>query len=149
MHNVGDVIFTVLYLASGVGLAGPNVEVLSAVATYLKVRGSPFLIMADWNMEMEEVDQIHLSTYLDGSWMAPAGDHPGGHRLIDYCLVASSIKHMVKLEWDLQGPWASPHVGIKGALKVGGQKLMKRIMGQPTECQLAFGPDRPWQHHLE
>eukprot|EP00959_Pyramimonas_sp_CCMP1952_P031538 661495-Pyramimonas_sp.AAC.1 len=81
--------------------------------------------------------------------MAPTGDHPGGHRLIDYCLVASSIKHMVKLEWDLEGPWASPHVGIKGTLKVGGQKLMKRIMEQPMECQLAFGPDRPWQHHLE
>eukprot|EP00959_Pyramimonas_sp_CCMP1952_P352284 7381107-Pyramimonas_sp.AAC.1 len=81
--------------------------------------------------------------------MVPQEAHPGGNRLIDYCLVASSIQHMVKLVWNLQGPWASPHMGIKGAVKHAGQKLMKRIMEQPMECQLAAGPDRSRQHRIE
>eukprot|EP00959_Pyramimonas_sp_CCMP1952_P009013 188060-Pyramimonas_sp.AAC.1 len=95
--------------------------------------------MAYSNLETHEVGQMQITTYPDGSWMAPRGAHPGGNRLIDYCLVASSTQHMVKLEWDLQGPWASPRASMKGAVKHAGSEAHQAYHGAADGM-----PTRSW-----
>eukprot|EP00959_Pyramimonas_sp_CCMP1952_P423167 8864243-Pyramimonas_sp.AAC.1 len=69
---------------------------LAEIGGYLRLRGQPFIIMADWNMTLDEIGPACFDRYVQGEWVS-AGDHPSGEKLIDYMLVSTSLRHAVKL----------------------------------------------------
>ena len=96
--------FVAMHLAVGVGLSGPNIATLNRVASCVKVKGLIFVIAADWNMEADEMHGLNLPTYLRGARLRPACQHPGGHRVIDYCLVSEQLLGLVALRRGQLGP---------------------------------------------
>ncbi len=107
-----DILFCAVYLAPGLGLEGTNITTLQELGAYVKVMGVEFVIGGDWNMlEAEEMAPLGMDNYLGAQWLTPEGDVPGGHRPIDRFLLSKAPALGSKVEWDVEGTWAQPHLG--------------------------------------
>ena len=50
-----DVTCVAAYLNVGIGFVGPNIEKLRQLASWLRLRAKPWIVMADWNLTPEEL----------------------------------------------------------------------------------------------
>ncbi len=141
-----DITLVSVYLAVGLGLQGQNVVVLQEIGTYLKTLGTAFIVMGDFNMTIEELEPLEMETFLGARWLNPASPSHGGHRQIDLVLISVELAVGAKVDWDLEGPWAQPHVGL--ILQVEAQVLgmTAQKMMAPAGVDVAYGPDKPWDH---
>ncbi|CAK0854444.1 unnamed protein product [Prorocentrum cordatum] len=73
-----DVVFVSLYLVTGLGLQGETTTTLAEVAGHVRSQGKPCVIAGDWNMEIDEVAESGIQTYLHGVFRAAPGEAPGG-----------------------------------------------------------------------
>ncbi len=144
-----DIEFCTVYLATGLGLEGSNYQTLLELGSFLKSRGSPFIVMGDWNNTVEELLPIGLHQFLEGRWLIPAGAPPGDHRVIDFCLVSSSLAAGAHLSFDASGPWAQPHSGLLLTLDLEVFTMNKVVIEKPLAIHPAMGPDLPWEYHVE
>eukprot|EP00959_Pyramimonas_sp_CCMP1952_P137968 2887864-Pyramimonas_sp.AAC.1 len=59
-------------------------------------------------MEIDEVAESGIQTYLHGVSRAAPEEAPGGARAIDFCLVAEAPSTVLILSWDSVSPGALP-----------------------------------------
>eukprot|EP00959_Pyramimonas_sp_CCMP1952_P309968 6486646-Pyramimonas_sp.AAC.1 len=59
-----DIAFVTAYFVVGVGLGEPDLSLLTEIGQYLLLKGSHFVIMADWNMTPDEVGPAGFDTYV-------------------------------------------------------------------------------------
>ncbi len=140
-------LIVVLYLAPGQGLAGSNLVTLTEVGTYIRGMGLPYVLMGDYNMEVEELNILLMERFLKGTWVHPERPVPGGHRPIDLVLVANTLAAGAQLTWDDGGPWAAPHSGLMLTLNLQACHQLTQLLHQPLKIVPAHGPDLPWGHH--
>ncbi len=84
-----------------------------------------------------------------GEWHQPRGEVPGGHRAIDLALISQMLSPCIAVEWDREGPWASPHSGFTVLLDKAAANMTTRVMVSPIPYIPAMGPDHPWCWHLQ
>ncbi len=144
-----ELVICTLYLAPEIGFTGTNWAILSEVAGYVRGMGLPFLILGDFNAEICDLLPLGLHTYLGGEWRTPRGEVPGGHRAIDLALISQTLSACIAVEWDREGPWASPHSGFTVHLDKAAANMHTRVMVSPISYTPAMGPDRPWCWHLQ
>ena len=104
-----------LYLTCGIGYTGENVRKLSEVARAIKAAGVPFLIVADWNMQPDELQRSGFLDLVEGVLAVPADlDYTCiSGRLLDYAVVhpglapAVQLMHYSKAPGLLTGPCRS------------------------------------------
>ena len=61
----GGHVFVVLYLVSGIGFAGLNLEIFDELAYFLNAKGKAFVVLADCNFSPD-----HLK---ESGWLAATG----------------------------------------------------------------------------
>ena len=61
----GGHVVVVLYLVTGIGLAGQNLEILDELAIFLNAVGKPFVVLADWNFNPGDLKE--------SGWLAAVG----------------------------------------------------------------------------
>ena len=66
-----------VYLQTGIGLAGYNLEILEHVKALLSFLDLPYLILADWNAEPAEILELGLHEYLQADIVTPSGTIAG------------------------------------------------------------------------
>ena len=142
-------IICTVYLAPGLGFTGTNWAILSEVANYVRGMGLPYLILGDFNAEICDLLPLGLHSYLGGEWRQPRGEVPGGHRAIDLALISHTLSPCIAVQWDREGPWASPHSGFTVILDKAAASMNTRVMVAPIPYIPAMGPDHPWCWHLQ
>eukprot|EP00959_Pyramimonas_sp_CCMP1952_P202775 4241051-Pyramimonas_sp.AAC.1 len=100
-------------------------------------------------MEIDEVAESGIQTYLHGVFRAAPEEAPGGARTIDYCLVSEALSTVLTLSWDSFSPWALPHTGLLGTLDCCRFQQLHWVLAQPPPLVRAQGPDLPWETHLQ
>ena len=53
----GGHVIVVLYLVSGIGLTGPNLDILDEFVLFLNAVGKPFVVIGDWNCSPGDVKE--------------------------------------------------------------------------------------------
>jgi len=90
----GGVLLGSVYLRDGEGLSCSNVELINAVAGYVKACGMPFILGGDWQVCPEDMESSGLPAAMKARVVAPDGHtyQAGGHTsLIDYFLVSDCL----------------------------------------------------------
>ncbi len=59
-----DLVVATIYLAPDLGLAGSNWTTIQELAEYLHHKGSPFVVVGDFNNEVHEMEPAGLTRYL-------------------------------------------------------------------------------------
>ena len=85
-----------------------------------------------------------MEAFLGARWLNPASTAPGEHRQIDLILISLELAMGAQVAWDMEGPWAQPHVGLTLQLELQVLDMHSRKMVVPSGIDLALGPDRPW-----
>jgi hypothetical protein len=117
------------------------------LADFVRQQGIPFVIVGDFNNEVEELAPAGLPKYLTAVWRRPKGAVPGGHRPIDSALVSQSLEALLDVDWDPKTPWAQPHSGF--VVRVARKALTLEVveLQSPFSYNAAMGPDLPWDQH--
>ena len=95
-------LFLSAYFAFGEGLSGDNMQMLEEMVSKIQATGVPFILMADWSMEVSEVRESGIEDFLDARFVFPKGaSWEFGKRVIDFGLVSSHLVPDLTLEYDL------------------------------------------------
>ncbi len=143
-----EVLIVVVYLAPEYGIQGSNWTTPREIASFVHGRGLPYLIIGDFNNVIEELLPTGLDKCLQGVWVQPEGEVPGGHRPIDLILTNVFMAPLLEVQWDLDGPWAQPHTGFVVRLPRAALRLRMRVLESPISYNMAMGPDLPWEWHV-
>ena len=130
-----------LYLTCGIGYTGENVRKLSEVARAIKAAGVPFLIVADWNMQPDELQRSGFLDLVEGVLAVPADlDYTCiSGRLLDYAVVHPGLAPAVQLMHYSKAPWAA-HRTLQVLVHKNPRSVMIRAMVQPRPLEGRAGP---------
>ena len=95
------------YLTDGIGATGENLIKLGQLAKAVKAWSLPYIIVADWNMQPDQLagaDFLHL---VNGTIVNPGDlDHTCiSGRMLDYAVVSPGMAHAVTITHLKEAPW--------------------------------------------
>ena len=138
------VLYTASYLTSGIGAGGTNVKKLASMMKKILELGLPFIIMADWNMQPDELRETGFLQQTGGEVIVPQGVRStcNSGRLLEFAVVRTRLRPMVKsLKPMLHLPW-STHVGLRMQLSRAPRQAMVRQLCTPRSIREKGGDDR-------
>eukprot|EP00971_Amphidinium_carterae_P037965 746263-Amphidinium_carterae.2 len=128
----GIMIYSVYGHASG-GLAA-NGPLLEQLHRLLRTEELPWLVAADWNLQVEELQGVHFDATVGGTFFKTEGSTCStGHRCINFFLVQQRLVHAVQSVAILSDAPTSPHWPVEIRLK--GVKMSDSIpMAKTWKC---------------
>ena len=87
------------YMKVGVGFhSGEDIKGRTEIEGYIKMKGLPYIIIADWNVEAKDIDPLRLKRKCGRIWL-PSGTNitcrSGKGRILDYAVIAYELEAMV------------------------------------------------------
>ena len=135
-----DILFIVAYMDDSVGFAG-NIARFGQIRDIIRGAGMPFVLVADFNMEPQEL--------VDSKWLCSVGGLvitppvtstcSVGGRLIDFVVIHNSLSGSVKVDIDHTAPW-KPHLGLDIRLSMRPRQVhvLKQVV--PVALPTPLGP---------
>ena len=85
-----------IYLTSGIGFAGENVEKLALLAIFLSVLREPYLLIGDWNITPTEMSNSSWFKYMKCHIVVPSNVDAtcsmGEGSLLDYAIINDGMR---------------------------------------------------------
>jgi hypothetical protein len=89
---VGGYVVVVVYLVSGIGLVGDNLDLLNEIAATLHALGKPYIVIGDWNASPAELRDCNWLSAIAGNILAtkdPTCIMTNSSSIIDYAVVSA------------------------------------------------------------
>jgi hypothetical protein len=138
----------VVYLVSGLGVCGENVNRLQGVSEFLGTLSVPWVLMGDFNVSAGDLDLSGFPRLARGRVLVPSMVEftctQGRGSLIDYVVASEDIASYVRVSKYTPSPFKT-HACLKVSLDHGAveQTLWKRVKPPPFPDRA--GPDLPWE----
>ena len=132
-----------VYPWSGEGMSNRNWEIFVQLRHFLKASGIPFLIMADFNMTPQQLEDSGWLESLDAMCLVPEvlTTAKRSKRIIDFGVCSKSIRPMLTIPYEVPGtPW-SPHLAFVIWVYSRPRSLLSRVQSVPKPLPwLEFKP---------
>eukprot|EP00969_Alexandrium_andersonii_P366159 15467835-Alexandrium_andersonii.AAC.1 len=133
-------VLVVLYLTSGLGVAGANVDKLSQVGAFLGRLRLPFIVIGDWNLAPRALVDSSWPDRVGGIVVTPTDVDKTclskGGSLIDYMVVHPHLLGAVnRFERADPSPWA-PHVALGVEFNLAPVPVLVRSLWSPKPFKL-------------
>ena len=114
-----DLILVTVYFFDGLGCTGDNLDLMEEVGVFLRGRRGPFLIIGDFNIEPDMLEEHGWPQWLGAAVVRPPVPFTctsGQCRVLDYALVSCALANHVVLLPDFCWALDAPHrvVGAGG-----------------------------------
>ena len=113
------VIYIAAYWTCGIGMTGENITKASQIMAFLMKHNLPFIILADWNMQPDELKSSGFLRKIGGEVLVPKGvmSTCSSGRMLDYGVVSLRLRPSIEdLDPVLSVPWSS-HLGLRLRLR--------------------------------
>ena len=103
------------YLTDKMKFTGRNLTKLSNIATAIQSQGKYWILLADWNMEPQELTETGWPEAIGGEVLKPKGGDftcsAGKGAMLDYAVISKKAQQMVISFTIKETPWG-PHQGL-------------------------------------
>eukprot|EP00974_Lingulodinium_polyedra_P022714 2194523-Lingulodinium_polyedra.AAC.1 len=103
------------YFTDGVGLAGPNLAKARSIAAFVATLGGPWLVLADYNMPPQYLEDTGLLRMIQGEVILPDNTEftctAGNGNMLDYVVASPMAARYVRRVYAQQEDW-KPHWSV-------------------------------------
>ena len=131
-----DVVYVALYMTCGIGPTGVNIKKMKEVMEFILWVNLPFVIMGDWNMAPEMLQQTGWVKKMQGEIMLPKGVQStcSTGSLLDYAVASNTLNGSVGLDPVLKVPWKS-HIGLSLTVSRAPRTALARYIKAPRSLE--------------